>query len=75
MTRRIPDVRAPGLPTFAELVRAAVDPTGAEPALDAVFLASHQGRWGRNGGVGCDVFLGPCSCGATHLLDDAGRRI
>ncbi len=28
-----------------------------------------EGRFGYNGGTGCDVLEGPCSCGAWHAMD------
>lgn len=29
----------------------------------------------RNGGEKCDMLAGPCSCGATHSLEDLAYRI
>ena len=35
-------------------------------AMDLEVLDAHEGIHGYNGGVGCDVSSGPCSCGAFH---------
>ncbi len=35
-------------------------------ALDLGLMQAHEGLQGRNGGRGCDVSRGPCSCGAWH---------
>lgn len=35
-------------------------------AVDVRKMAALEGRYGKNGGQGCDVLDGPCSCGATH---------
>jgi hypothetical protein len=35
-------------------------------ALDTMLMQAHEGIYGSNGGVKCDVSSGPCSCGAWH---------
>lgn len=35
-------------------------------AIDSLAWEAHEGIQGRNGGRGCDVASGPCSCGAFH---------
>jgi hypothetical protein len=35
-------------------------------AITVGLVDAHQGVYGTNGGVGCDVAHGPCSCGAFH---------
>lgn len=35
-------------------------------AIDSLVWQAHEGIQGRNGGKGCDVLEGPCSCGAWH---------
>jgi len=35
-------------------------------ALDLAIIDAHEGVYGYNGGVACDVRRGPCSCGAFH---------
>jgi hypothetical protein len=30
---------------------------------------------GTNGGTKCDVWTGPCACGAWHKIDAKGKRI
>lgn len=37
-----------------------------EGAIDMSIMLAHEGLLGHNGGVGCDVRNGPCSCGAWH---------
>jgi len=32
-------------------------------------MAELEGRFGYNGGQGCDVLDGPCACGAWHKMD------
>jgi len=39
---------------------------GGPPVVDTARLDSLEGRFGSNGGRGCDVRSGPCSCGAWH---------
>lgn len=34
--------------------------------IDLRKIESQEGRYGSNGGRGCDVLTGPCSCGAWH---------
>jgi len=36
------------------------------PVLSLAAMQTHEGRFGYNGGQGCDVLEGPCSCGAWH---------
>ena len=35
-------------------------------AIDTSLMQAHEGLYGSNGGVKCDVGNGPCSCGAWH---------
>lgn len=35
-------------------------------AISTAIMAAHEGLFGYNGGVPCDVQSGPCSCGAWH---------
>ena len=35
-------------------------------AIDMHLVELHEGSYGSNGGVRCDVSEGPCSCGAWH---------
>ena len=42
-------------------------------AIDSRKLMELEGRYGTNGGVGCDVREGPCSCGAWHHRDEKRR--
>lgn len=37
-----------------------------DDAIDLSRLDELEGRYGYNGGRGCDVLEGPCSCGAWH---------
>lgn len=57
------EVNAVG-PTFTDVVAHATDPeTGT---IDLNKMQKLEGRFGTNGGRGCDVLSGPCSCGAWH---------
>jgi hypothetical protein len=40
--------------------------TTKDGAVDLAKLERLEGRCGQNGGRGCDVTSGPCSCGAWH---------
>lgn len=35
-------------------------------AISIAIMQAHEGLHGHNGGVGCDVASGPCSCGSWH---------
>ncbi len=50
--------------SFEELVKSSTDPQTGH--VDLQVLQSYEGSCGSNGGVGCDVTVGPCSCGAWH---------
>ncbi len=51
-------------PRFEDVVRYATNTiTGA---IDLAKMEKLDGRYGYNGGNGCDVLSGPCSCGAWH---------
>lgn len=51
-------------PGFGDVVAHATDPkTGA---IDLRRMEQLEGRFGSNGGRGCDVRRGACSCGAWH---------
>lgn len=50
-------------PNFRDVVRYAATPEGA---IDLAKMQELEGRFGSNGGHGCDVRKGPCSCGAWH---------
>lgn len=39
-------------------------------AIDMQVMQSFEGRYGSNGGKGCDVAEGPCSCGAWHDVSE-----
>jgi len=51
---------------FAELTRCCSVVVDGVIGLDLVLMDAHEGLMGRNGGRGCDVERGPCSCGAWH---------
>jgi hypothetical protein len=51
---------------FNNLLADIVRPTLSGPALSLKELQSRAGRFGYNGGQGCDTVDGPCSCGAWH---------
>ncbi len=38
-------------------------------AINLSKMGELEGRFGYNGGIGCDVLEGPCSCGAWHTMD------
>lgn len=40
--------------------------TMPEAIVDLARMQQLEGRFGYNGGRGCDVRSGPCSCGAWH---------
>jgi hypothetical protein len=48
--------------SFEGLMRHAATKNG----IDLRKLEAQEGRYGTNGGRGCDVSSGPCSCGAWH---------
>lgn len=48
---------------FASVIRYATTPEGT---IDLRKIEELEGRYGYNGGRGCDVMKGPCSCGAWH---------
>jgi len=48
---------------FDDVVRYATTPEGT---VDLSKMQELEGRFGYNGGQGCDVLSGPCSCGAWH---------
>lgn len=50
-------------PTFQDVYASAITEDGA---IDLREIERHEGRFGSNGGRGCDVLSGPCSCGAWH---------
>jgi hypothetical protein len=50
--------------SFERLVASCVDKKSG--AIDLAALDALEGSCGRNGGRGCDVTSGPCSCGAWH---------
>ena len=50
-------------PDFSDVLAHATTPDGA---IDLRKMEALEGRFGSNGGVGCDVRSGPCSCGAWH---------
>lgn len=45
-------------------------------AINTAVLTAHSEylNLGTNGGIRCDVILGPCSCGAWHRKEDARTR-
>ncbi len=49
--------------SFKQLVANATDKKGA---IDSRKIEAAEGSCGSNGGRGCDVTEGPCSCGAWH---------
>jgi len=49
--------------TFGDVVAASTTPEGH---IDLRAMDQLEGRFGSNGGRGCDVSSGPCSCGAWH---------
>ena len=48
---------------FNDVLNHAMTKTGA---IDLKKMEELRGRFGSNGGRGCDVLSGPCSCGAWH---------
>ncbi len=48
---------------FEDVMAFAQQPDGS---IDLARMESLEGRFGSNGGRGCDVRSGPCSCGAWH---------
>jgi len=48
---------------FNDVINYAIDKNGH---LSLSKLEELEGRFGSNGGRGCDVLSGPCSCGAWH---------
>ena len=54
-------------PSFEDVVASAVIQSGPNRgAIDLSRIEALEGRFGSNGGRGCDVRSGPCSCGAFH---------
>ena len=49
--------------SFKELIRVSSNQKGE---IDLREMEREEGRYGSNGGRGCDVSKGPCSCGAWH---------
>jgi len=49
-------------PTFDDLLAHVTD----DGVVDLAAMQQFEGRYGYNGGRGCDVLEGPCSCGAWH---------
>ena len=37
--------------------------------IDLKKLEEREGDYGYNGGIGCDMLDGPCSCGAWHAKE------
>lgn len=56
------ELRAVG-PDFEDVIAHA---STREGAIDLMKVQELEGRFGSNGGRGCDVLSGPCSCGAWH---------
>lgn len=50
-------------PTFNDVLAHSMTSDGA---IDLARMEKLEGRFGYNGGRGCDVSSGPCSCGAWH---------
>lgn len=50
-------------PNFENVIAYATTENGA---IDLARMEKLEGRFGSNGGRGCDVLSGPCSCGAWH---------
>lgn len=50
--------------SFDAVMRHAKNPKAG--GIDPRRLDALEGRYGSNGGRGCDVRSGPCSCGAWH---------
>jgi len=50
--------------TFENVLNYSIDKNSR--AIDLLKMSSLEGRYGSNGGRGCDVRSGPCSCGAWH---------
>lgn len=51
-----------------------VDVGSGAPALSLSDMDEHAGNFGYNGGQGCDVLVGHCSCGANHNDGDKNTR-
>ncbi|MBR9702987.1 hypothetical protein GOV10_03050 [Candidatus Woesearchaeota archaeon] len=50
-------------PTFEDVVKYTLTEDGS---INLAKMQELEGRYGYNGGQGCDVQYGPCSCGAWH---------
>jgi len=57
------DLRTEVGPRFEDVVAYAMTRDGT---VDLAKMQELEGRFGSNGGQGCDVRSGPCSCGAWH---------
>lgn len=57
--------------TFDDLVRY----SSRENGVDISKMQEFSGKFGYNGGIGCDVISGPCSCGAWHFPDEEKEDI
>lgn len=51
-------------PTFDDVMNYAMK--DKDGVIDLLKIGKLEGRFGSNGGRGCDVLEGPCSCGAWH---------
>ncbi len=54
---------------FEDVIGASLEMHERRPVLHLGKMQSLEGRYGYNGGAGCDVLDGPCSCGAWHQMD------
>lgn len=43
-----------------------INHASTKEGVDLRMIEAEEGRYGSNGGRGCDVISGPCSCGAWH---------
>lgn len=52
-----------------DVIGASLEMHKGRPVLNMGKMQSFEGRYGYNGGIGCDVLDGPCSCGAWHHMN------
>lgn len=67
ITREVPKIERPYVgDDFNAVLKYATVQTPKGPAIDLRKIEELEGRFGYNGGRGCNVRSGPCSCGAWH---------
>lgn len=61
--KNVKELKSKKKKTFQELIKECMTDEGV---IDMSKMGELEGSCGRNGGRGCDVTDGPCSCGAWH---------